>query len=273
MAIEFTMSGRPDGLKTEARQAADLQNAGLAAQQTATGTPGILDGDSLKVTSGLSTDLEKLVARLKNESDEVRQSVSQRRIAILQTVLSSMMDKVTETERKNILELEELNGQLDDAEKNLKDLIDQKSAAEARSVALDIEIKALENAVENEKKNGEAHRKLIEEKKKLKAIEDRKIQQLVNAIASSEQNIAGISSKIESCASAIGAATLQYVAEAVKAAAADVPAPEKTTSQAQEEKEMAKAEANNPLNIIRENLEKIDDEIMKTIEENRQIKA
>ena len=62
----------------------------------------ILDGASVTVTSGAMTDLEKLVARLKNESDDAKMSVTQRRIAVLQTVLDTMADRITEKERENI---------------------------------------------------------------------------------------------------------------------------------------------------------------------------
>ena len=50
----------------------------------------VLGGENVTVTSGMMTDLEKLVAQLKNENEDTRMSVSQRRISILQTVLNSM---------------------------------------------------------------------------------------------------------------------------------------------------------------------------------------
>ena len=59
-----------------------------AAQGTKLGA--VLGGENVKVTSVAMSDLEKLVATLKNETDDTKMSVTQRRISVLTTVLDSM---------------------------------------------------------------------------------------------------------------------------------------------------------------------------------------
>ena len=66
----------------------------------------ILGGKSLTVTDGALSDPESLVAKLKNENENAKMSVSQRRISILQTVLDSMNSRITEAQRDAILDIE-----------------------------------------------------------------------------------------------------------------------------------------------------------------------
>lgn len=238
------------------------------AAQNATSEP-ILGGESLKVSNGAMTDLEKLVARLKNETEETRMSVSQRRIAILETVLTSMAERISEQQRIAILELENLTGELDVAKEELAGLKGEKSAAEGRSALLDAQIKALEEQIANEVKNGEEHREQVEELKKLKAEEDAKIADLANKIAAAASHITTLEGKITAANEAIGAATLSEVSEAVKAAAGDVKPPEKAQSQAEIDKEEKKVAANDIFKAIREGIDKIDDDIVKAVEESR----
>ena len=59
----------------------------------------------------------------------------------------------------------------------------------------------------------------------------------------------------------------------MRSAANEADAPEPRETNAQREKAEKKAEANDPAAAIREALDKIDAQIMKTIEENLEIKA
>ena len=229
----------------------------------------ILGGASVKVSSGAATDLEKLVARLKGENEEVRQSVAQRRVAILMTVLSSMADRVTESQKNNLVKVEVLNGELSDTEKLIAGMNDEKTAAKLRSAELQAKIDALENAVKNAVEEGKEHNRQVEELKEQKAREDETIRQLTNAIASAQAKIASLKGQVSACVDAIGAATMSEVAAAVKAAAGGIPPPEEAESQAEIDKKEKKAEANAPANVIREALDRLDADIRKTIEENR----
>ena len=101
MAIEFGTT------RIAAQTAAAAAQGNVPAEQNAKLGP-VLGGESLTVTSGAMSDLEKLVARLKNENENTRQSVTQRRISILGTVLDSMADRISEAERKS--QKDELTG-------------------------------------------------------------------------------------------------------------------------------------------------------------------
>jgi len=236
-------------------------------------TTSILGGDSLKVTSAVMSDLEKLVARLKNESSETRMSVAQRRISILQTVLSSMADRISEAQRTNIVKIEELSGEIADEEANIDAYAKDLSKAEAMSALLDAKIKELERTIKNEVQNGEDHREQVAELKRQKAEVDAKISSLKNAIASAEAKVAGLKASIASLSEAVGASALNEVAELVRSAASEAKTTEPRETNADREKAQMKAEANDPANVIREALGRIDEQIMKTIEENLEIKA
>lgn len=250
-------------------QSTNSQLSNVGSQATAP----ILGGAAVKVTSGASTDLEKLVARLKSESNETRQSVAQRRIAILLTVLGAMADRVTEAQKNNLVKIESLNGLIEDTEKLIEGLVAEKSTAEMRSAALQAKIDELEKAIERAVKDGEEHNKQVEELKEQKKQEDEKIRDITNAIASAQAKIANLNDQVAACVDAIGAATMSEVAAAVKAAAGNVPAPEETESHADLEKKERKAEASNPVNVIRDALDRLDADIRKTIEENQVVKA
>ena len=65
-------------------QGIDLQSSDVKTSKPE--TP-ILGGVSVRVVDGSTTDLEKLVAMLKNENEATRQSVAERRTTIRSTVL------------------------------------------------------------------------------------------------------------------------------------------------------------------------------------------
>ena len=234
----------------------------------------LLGGENVKVSSGAVTDLEKLVARLKNESQNTQMSIAQRRISILQTVLDSMAGQVSEAQRNGILAIENLNASKADLEQNLKALESDKAATSGRIAVLDAEIKALENAVDQAVKDGEAHREQVEKLKAQRKEEQAKLDQIENSIASASAQIAGIDASIQAETEAIGATTLNAVAAELRTAAADESSsPEHAESDAERTKEEKKAEATNLAAVIHDALDKIDAEIMKTIEENQEIKA
>ena len=234
----------------------------------------LLGGESVTVTSGAKTDLEKLVAQLKNETDETRQSVSQKRISILMTVLNSMADRVTEKQKKAFVDLEDLCSKLSDVERDISSWMSEKATAVQQSVALDTMIKSLENAVENAVQDGEDHRKQVEKLKAQKAEVDERIRQLENAISSAKTKASGIQASISQCSEAIGAATLSEVSAAVRMAVSEEKAPlERAETQADRDKHAKKEEETSIANSIHESLERIDDEMSKTVEGNREIKA
>lgn len=261
-----------EGWKTAGSQIGEAEiagsQAGVTSAATAAAAP-ILSGDAVKVTNGAMTDLEALVSRLKNESEDVRMSVAQRRLAILESVLTAMADKVNEIQRQAILELETLNTELDELEGNLKDWNSAKVTAQGRSALLDVQIAALEAQIENEVQNGADHREQVEKLKEEKASEDAKIADLTNKIASANSHISEIKVKISAATEAIGAATLDLISDAVQSAISEAGAPEKAKSQSEIDKEEKKADAVDIMKAIHESIVKLDEDIIKTIEENR----
>ena len=234
----------------------------------------LLGGENVKVSSGAMSDLEKLVARLKNESESAQMSVAQRRISILQTVLDSMALHITESQKQGILEIEGLNQEKSKLEQELKTLDTDKKASEQRIAALDVQIQALENAVDQAIKDGEAHREQVAKLKAQRAEEQAKLDRIENSIASAQAKISGIDVKITAQSEAIGAMALNAVAAELRTAATDESAnPERAESSAERDKAEKKAEATDLSRAIHEALDKIDAEIMKVFEENQEIRA
>lgn len=221
----------------------------------------ILSGESLKVTSGAMSDLEKLVARLKNESEDAKMTVSQRRISILQSVLDSMNDRITEAQRNSILDIETLNSEKVAAQKELSGLTANKAASEGV-------IASLEKQIEQAVKDGEDHRELVAKLKEKLAAEQEKLDQINGAISSVSAKIAGIDVKIAKCTDAIGASTLSEVSAALRAAAGEVNVnTERSETAAHRRKAEEKLEATDIANSISKALDKIDEQIRQVLDE------
>ncbi len=259
------------------RNAAGVQSAQEQGIQTTQQkeSAAILGGASVTVTRGVSSDLERLVLRLKNENAETRQDLAKRRISILSTVLDGMAERISRKEREALLEMEKLNGESDALRAEIESLRESSRAAAARRDALQAQIEALEKLIENEIKNGEEHRELIEKLKAQKAEEEAKIAACENAIASKSAQIVSNGERVSALISSVGAATLREVAAALKAAsgADEIEAPEESDSASKREKAEKKAERNDPAAALREALERLDEEIAKTFAENQAIKA
>ena len=239
-------------------QGVDLK---LADAQTAKTTAPILGGQSVKVTDGAMTDLEKLVARLKNESETTRQSVAQRRISILSTVLDSMADKITAAERENILKIEELNGEKGELEKELAALKNDQTVIQALIDSLD---KQIEQAV----KDGADHREQVAKLKEQRAEQQAKLDGINESIKSLTSKIAGIDVKIAECTKAIATSTLNEVAAALKAASGDAkPEAEKNETPAERDKAEAQSAAYDIALHISAALDKIDGQIRAALDE------
>ncbi|MBP5285879.1 MAG: hypothetical protein ILO34_07235 [Kiritimatiellae bacterium] len=262
MSIELNI----DGKTAIHAAAASIDNGAPAAQMT----DKILDGKALTVTSAAASDLEKLVARLKNETGDVRLSVAQRRISILQTVLDSMADRISETERTKLVEIEMLNGEKAAANLELSGLKTDKTS-------LELKIEELDRAIERALQEGEDHRERVEELKAQRAEEQEKLDRVENAIASAAAKISGIDAKIAECTRAIAATTLNEVAAAMRIAAGEnapsqAPAG-RAESDADRAKEEVKAQATDVANIISEALDKIDAQILAALDEAQVVKA
>lgn len=246
--------------------AATTQND-APAMQGAELTP-VLGGENVKVTSGVMTDLEKLVARLKNESEDAKMSVSQRRLSILQTVLNSMADRITDAQRDGILSIETLNGEKAALEEELGGLESDKTAAKGRISALDVQIKALEQQIAQAVKDGADHREQVAKLKAQRAEEQAELDRIEGAIKTVSAKISDIDGQIATCTAAIGSTMLSEVSAALRAAVSDAEAGiERPESDADRRKAEAKVEATDVAKHISAALDKIDGQIRAALDE------
>lgn len=228
----------------------------------------VLGGENVKVTSGMMSDLEKLVARLKTESEDTKMSVSQRRLSILQTVLNSMAGRITDTQKNNILEIETLSEERAVLEEELSGLYSDKSNTKGRIAVLDAKIDALEKQIKQAVEDGADHREQVAKLKEQRAEEQAELDRLEGAIESASSKISDIDGKIATCTAAIGSATLSEVSAALRAAVGEVDTEvERAESDADRRKAEEKSEATDIAKHIRESLDKIDDQIRAVLDE------
>jgi len=266
MAIELNINKAATTLVSDTKLSEDQG----ATQSTKLGS--VLGGENVKVTSGAMSDLEKLVAQLKNESESAKMSVAQRRISILQTVLDSMAGRVTETQKNAILEIETLNAEKAGLEKEFGGLISDKAAVEGNIALLDAKIEALERQIQQAVKDGADHREQVEKLKRQRAEEQTKLDRIEGAIKSVSAKIADVDGKIAKCTEVIGSATLNEVSAALRAAAGDEkPDTERAESDAERRKAEEKAEATDIAKSISESLDKIDDQIRQVLDEAQEL--
>ena len=250
-----------------------LDASRLAAQTAATAAQGdtgakilnqaspILGGENLKVVSAAATDLEKLVAQLKNENETVLQSIAQRRAAILSTVLDSMADRITAAEKENLLKIEESNIEKSDLESELAGLGKDKTA-------LEILIDSLDRQIEQAVQDGKDHREKVEKLKEQRSREQAKLDTVNESIKSVSAKIAGVDAKIAECTKAIASSTLTEVYEALRAAGGDEsPEAETSVSQAERDREEAKDAASDVALHISAALDRIDGQIRAALDE------
>ena len=253
--------------------AIQLDTSRIAAQTTATTTQGdiaaplaeksapVLGGENLKVTSAARTDLEKLVAQLKNENAATRQSIAERRTAILSTVLDSMAERITAEERENLLKIEALNGEKAAASAEINSLNGDKAVMESL-------IESLDRQIEQAVKDGEDHREQVAKLKAQRAAEQAKLDKITESIKSVSSKVAGIDTKIAECTKAIASSTLTEVYAALRSASGDDKLEaEAIETQSDRDKQSAKEMAVNVALHISAALDKIDGQIRAALDE------
>ena len=210
----------------------------------------------------LSNELSNLEETLKALEEE--QASSEKKSA----ELAGKIDQLQEAIKNVTAEVEKMQGQLEELK------LERASASPEDAAVLDLQIQALEAAIARAVQDGEAHRKQVEKLKAQKAEDDARAQRAADSNKSTLDRMAAVKSEISACEKAIGSITMAEVAAAVRAAAGETRVePERAETAAEAEKAALKAIANDPLAAIREALDRLDADIMRTIEENQVIKA
>ena len=246
------------------RLSSSAANLAGADVQTAESAPSklspLLGGASLSVSSGTMSDLEALVAKLKNENEKTKYS-------LLLTSLNSISESLTAAQKAALEEGLKLNEELNGYQRELAVLTGNLDSATADSIILQAKIDSLQKQIEQAQADGQEHNELVAKQKELREELDAKkavIADTQGKIAEVKNNISVVNGKISAIVKSIGDNTLKTIANEIAAIAE----PEDNESNAESEKNEKKAEANDPFNLIRESLDRICRELTDTIEKN-----
>lgn len=256
MAIELDIS-------RVAAQTASVtaQDAALTQTSTAQKLASLLGGESLKVSSGAMTDLEALVAKLKNEQEKTK-------FSLLVSSLNAIRESLTASQKAAVEEGLKLTEQVNTLKGDLAKLESTLSTAQGASLLLQTQIDALEKQIEQAVQDGKDHNELVAKQKELRKELDAKndtIKETQGKIDATKNVISAVNGKIAAVVKSIGENTLKTIANEI--VAINEPKNE-TISAEQENKAEAKAEANDPFNAILESLDRLGRELADTIEKN-----
>ena len=221
----------------------------------------LLGGASLTVTSAEMSDLEALVAKLKSDSERTR-------FLMLMTSLTSIgqsLDAAQKSALESGLALAEKLGEL---EGDLKGYTDDEAKTKAEMAILEAKIDQLKKMIEQAVKDGKDHNKMVEEQKLVReelVAKEKTMDDIQGKIAKTKNEIAEVKGKISAIVNSIGENTLKTIANDI----ATLAAPEKAERPAETEKAEKKEALNDPLNAIRESLDRIERDINEAIEANR----
>jgi len=221
----------------------------------------LLGGKSLTVTNGALSDLDALVAKLKNESERTK-------FLMLMTSLASIGRSLSDAEKSTLEEGLALSEKLDNLTGSLAGYEADMAKAEADAVILQAKIDSLQKQIDQAVQDGKDHNELVAEQKRVREELDAKKQIVADTqgkIADTKNEIASVKGRISAIVNSIGENTLKTIANDI----ATLTGPEDAESPAEAKKEAEKAVANDPLNAIRDSLDKIEREIADTIQENR----
>lgn len=254
MSIQLDTTRLSASAQTSAQDASPMQGTSKA-------VAALFGESSVSVTDGSATDLEALVARLKNESERTK-------FSLLLTSLSSIGQSLNETEKRTLEQCLSLFEKLDtldgNAEKYSTELANEKAAA----LLLQTQIDALSKQIEQAVADGKAHNELVIEQKRVRAEleeKERTIADTKDKIDQTKNEISSVKGQISVVVRSIGEGTLKTIANDL-AMLAD---PEKAERPAETRKAEEKEAEISLCAAIRDSLAKIERDIMATIEENR----
>lgn len=296
----------PNLQSTLATQTGETDTAKTAAAQTSP----LLAGASVTVTSGATSDLEKLVARLKSESEDTKASLSKMRLASILDSYASRFGALNAEQAQALTDITTNNTAIAQKEQDLKKVQKELSAAQAQSLVMQTQIESLERAVAQAIEDGKIHRKTVQKLKEQLARdvdnEDLRaqVEEAEAALANSEKALATAQADLAAAQAAAGANnsriqelkgkvdTIKGAIDALEAKNRALAAkldpstltkvlsilgenvldatPERAESATERKKAEEKELANNPANLIREAMDKADDALLDTIEKKRE---
>jgi predicted nucleic acid-binding Zn-ribbon protein len=221
----------------------------------------LLGGKSVTVTDGSMSDLEALVAKLKSESERTR-------FLMLMTSLASIGRSLDEAQKSTLESGLALAEKLSELEGDLKGYTDDASKTRGEMLILEAKIDQLKKMIEQAVKDGKDHNKMVEEQKLVReelVAKEKTMDDIQGKIAKTKNEIAEVKGKISAIVNSIGENTLKTIASELTTLTPQ----EKAESAAEARKEAEKLAANDPLNAIRDSLDKIERELTDTIEANR----
>ena len=221
----------------------------------------LIGGESVTVTSGALTDLEALVAKLKSDSERTR-------FLMLMTSLSSIGQSLNEAQKSALETGLALAEKLSELEGDLKGYTDDEAKTKAEMAILEAKIDQLQKMIDQAVKDGKDHNKMVEEQKLVReelVAKEKTMDDIQGKIAKTKNEISEVKGKISAIVNSIGENTLKTIASELTTLTPQ----EKAESAAEARKEAEKLAANDPLNAIRDSLDKIERELTDAIESNR----
>ena len=253
-------------LGTTPRKFDGLEASALGSQNVQTGKPlnlktSLLGGASVTVTNGAMTDLEALVAKLKNENQRAK-------FALLLTSLSSIGQSLTDAQKRTLEQGLALSEKLSELEKSLEAYSGEEAKAKAESVLLQAKIDSLQKQIDQAIADGKAHNELVEEQKRVRAeldAKDKVVADIQGKISQAKNDVSSVRGQISAVVKSIGENAVKTIANELSSLAG----PEKAERPAEAAKKAEKEEEANPFAAIGESLDRIERDIEETIAENR----
>ena len=153
-------------------------------------------------------------------------------------------------------------------EGDLKGYTDDEAKTKAEMAILEAKIDQLQKLIDQAVEDGKEHNELVAEQKRVReelVAKEKTMDDIQGKIAKTKNEISEVKGKISAIVNSIGENTLKTIASELTT----LTPPEKAESAAEARKEAEKLAANDPLNAIRDSLDKIERELTDTIEANR----
>lgn len=255
MIIELDTSKLSPSFQTQSQ---DVASGAASSSKT---LASLFGGSSVAVSSGARSDLEALVARLKNENERTR-------FSMLMTSLASIGQSLTDAQKRTLEQGLALSEKLEELNKSLDGSVAELAQDKAAAAILQAKIDSLTKQIEQAVADGKAHNELVEEmertRKELQE-KERVIADTQGKIQEVKNEIASVKGQISVLVSSIGENAIRTIASEL----ATLAGPEEAERPAEAAKEAEKEAETNPFTAIRDSLDKIDRDIRETIEENR----